>query len=72
MPTPRKTPRSQRETISAAVPRWKKSQVEAIRDQRRDRSTSATVEYALDLLRGQYGYPDQPTEDEDESLPKAA
>lgn len=52
-----KPPRSDRETISAAIPVWKKTMVEAVRDMRQDPTTSATVEHALDELLRAYGFP---------------
>ena len=52
-----KTPTPQRETVSAAVPAWKKRLIEAVRDERGDRFTSATVEVALDDLLRKHGYP---------------
>lgn len=45
-----------RETVSAAIPAWKKRLVEAVRDERGDRFTSATVEFALDELLRQHGH----------------
>lgn len=43
-----KTP--QRETVSAAIPTWKKRLVEAVQAKRGDRFISATVEHAIDSL----------------------
>lgn len=50
-----KTP--QRETVSAAIPTWKKRLVEAVQHQRGDRFISATVEHALDELLREHGFP---------------
>jgi hypothetical protein len=39
-----------REVISASIPAWKKRLIEAVGAKRGDRTTSATVEHALDNL----------------------
>jgi hypothetical protein len=43
-----KTP--QRETVSAAIPTWKKRLIEAVQAKRGDRFISTTVEHALDEM----------------------
>lgn len=52
---PSKTP--QRETVSAAIPRWKKRSLEAVQEARGDRFISETVEHALNCLLREHGFP---------------
>lgn len=54
---PRTSKKPQRETVSAAIPTWKKRMVEAVQHQRGDRFISATVEHALDELLRAHGLP---------------
>jgi hypothetical protein len=49
MTTPSKKPQA-RETISAAIPTWKKRLVESVQERRGDRFISTTLEHALDQL----------------------
>ena len=48
-----------RETVSAALPAWKKRLVEAVQMKRGDRFISATVEHALDNLLREHGLLDR-------------
>lgn len=59
-PSRPQAPRSERETASAAVPRWKKKLLEAVKEQRRDRTFSETVEHAFDLMLFLYGLGEPP------------
>lgn len=47
----------QRETVSAAIPKWKKRSLEAVQATRGDRFISETVEYALDCVLREHGFP---------------
>jgi hypothetical protein len=49
MPPSSKKPQT-RETVSAAVPVWKKRLLEAVQAQRGDRFISVTLEHAIDQL----------------------
>jgi hypothetical protein len=53
---PRTSKTPQRETVSAAIPTWKKRLVEAVQAKRGDRFVSATVEHALDELLREHGF----------------